>query len=76
MKMVKRALGGDRRHAIVSMKELPHGTWVPVSVAAYLRGQRERYLRKMVVSGDVKSLRFPVGPLLVRLEDVPDLTKK
>ena len=50
---------------------LEKGIWIPISIAAHLRGISGQTIRILHSSGKVKGVKFPVGPLLVRLRDIP-----
>jgi hypothetical protein len=54
-----------------NFKLLEKGVWLPISVAAHLRGISGQTVRILYLSGKVKGIKFPVGPILVRLKDVP-----
>lgn len=55
----------------INFELLKKGIWLPISVAAHLRGVSQQTVRILYLSGKVKGIRFPVGPILVRLSDVP-----
>lgn len=47
---------------------LPKGVWIPISVAAYLMGCSQQTVRLMQMTKQIRSIKFPVGPILVDLE--------
>ena len=55
------------------VKTLPKkGTWVPLSIAAYLKKYyNTQMIRWAYLNGKIEFIKFPVGPLLVNLDDIP-----
>lgn len=55
------------------MKKLPKtGIWLPISIAAYLRGwETSLMVRWMYLNKEIEGIKLPVGPLLVNLNDIP-----
>jgi len=52
-----------------SVLSLPkEGTWVPISVAAHMLNCSGQTLRLMVITRQLKAIKFPVGPILVNIE--------
>ena len=47
---------------------LPRGVWVPISIAAYLIKYSGQTIRLMQMTKQIRSIKFPVGPILVNIE--------
>jgi hypothetical protein len=47
------------------VRGLPKGVWIPISVAAYLMGCSQQTVRLMQLTRQIRSIKFPVGPILV-----------
>jgi len=50
------------------VEAMPHGIWVPVSVAAFLLKCSGQSIHLMRLTKQLKSIRFPKGPILVNIE--------
>jgi hypothetical protein len=53
------------------ISDLKNGTWLPLSVAAFISGYSKQTLRMLYLQGEIKGLKFPVGSLLIKIESVP-----
>ena len=47
------------------------GDWVPVSIAAMRRGCSSQHLYGLIKARKLRAIKYPQGPALVRMEDVP-----
>ena len=52
------------------VKRLPPGTWVPMSVAAFMLGCSKQTVHLLRLTHQVEAIKFPVGPLLVNVADL------
>ena len=46
------------------------GSWVPVSIAAYISDYNRQTIWLWTVNNLIRSVRYPAGPLLVSMEDI------
>lgn len=56
-----------------SKDDMPDGIWLPISVVAYMTKCSQQTIRLLFLSAQIDGLKFPVGPLLVNLEQVKRL---
>lgn len=54
-------------------KNVPDGTWFPISIVAHLTGLSHQTIRLLYLSEQIDGLKYPVGPLLVDLDQVNKL---
>ena len=54
------------------VEKLPsNGTWVPLSIAAYIKNYpTEMMIRWAYLNNEIQFIKFPVGPLLVNLDEI------
>jgi len=54
------------------VEKLPsNGTWVPLSIAAHIKNHPNgMMIRWQYLNGEIQCIKFPVGPLLVNLDDI------
>ena len=47
------------------------GEWLPISIAAMRRGCSSQHLYGLIKARRLRAIKYPQGPALVRMEDVP-----
>lgn len=58
-----------KRHS----KTVPKGQWLPISIIAHLTGVSHQTIRLLYLSDQIDGLKFPVGPMLINLDEVEDI---
>ena len=52
------------------VRRLPPGTWLPISVAAYVLHCTNQTVHLLRLTKQMASIRFPKGPILVNVADM------
>lgn len=60
--------GKEKIKRVKTLNDLKTGTYLPVSIVAYLTGFSASYIRILCFKNHIKSARFPKGCLLVNYE--------
>ena len=55
-----------------TLSDIKNGTWVPLSIAALACGYSHQMLRLLNFKGLIETGKFETGPLLVRVESIPE----
>ena len=57
-------------------KTMPAGRWLPISIVAHLTGLSGQTIRLLYLSDQIDGLKFPVGPILIDLDQIHEIMKQ
>ncbi len=73
METKRKALDDNATIKVKEVKMLPvTGTWLPVSVVAYLSKYTRPNIERLYKNKIIRSIRFPKGPILLNYNDLED----